>query len=66
MLNVTIHLRSGETVSLEGVGTEVVDQIEDSIAQGHSVKHNTGHSIYVVNPRHIESVTAVPAQLQPY
>lgn len=61
MLEVTITMRSGETVQLSKASRSVPDQIEEAISQGHAVKISEGFRVHVLNPRHIESVRAYPS-----
>ena len=66
MFNITITMRSGDQIKLEGVSGAVGDQLEESISQGHAFKHNSGAGVKIINPRHIESVNVAPKPLQPY
>jgi len=66
MFNITITMRSGDQIKLEGVSGAVADQLEDAISQGHAFKHNNGAGVKIINPRHVESVSVAPKPLQPY
>lgn len=66
MFNITITMRSGAQITLEGVAGSVADKLEDAISQDHAFKHNTGAGVKIINPRHIESVSVAPKPLQPY